>query len=159
MWWIWMCLYLVGCTNDTAVGNMIKRCYKKTILYSSACSDKNTKFYYYYNFSRIFSETKTRFLEHQCSMSLRFSWLLCLSLFHPSLYLLNSFCACFLPVPLITILYFFVDYLNVCDDISVKQLRYIDHLHAYNRQLNMVRIWCKKPPRCLLNKLNSITNK
>ena len=50
-----------------------KRCYKKTKLYCSTCSDKNDKFYCCHGFSRISSETRIFFLEHQHSMSPFFS--------------------------------------------------------------------------------------
>ena len=46
-----------------------KRCYKKTRLYCSTCSDKNNRFYYYHGFSRIVSEARTSFLQHQHYMS------------------------------------------------------------------------------------------
>ena len=75
------------------------RCYKKKRFYWSTCSDNSKKFYYCHGFSRISSETRTSFLEHQHSISHCFGWFLCLYTFHPLLYLLNSFCACFLPVP------------------------------------------------------------
>ena len=68
-----------------------KRCYKKTRFYCSTCSDKNKRFYYCHGFSRISSDPKTFFLEHQHYMSQCFSWLLCLSPFYPLLYLLNFF--------------------------------------------------------------------
>ena len=41
----------------------------------------------------------------------------------------------------------FVDYLNACDDIPARQLNYNNHLHAYNRLLNMGMIWYNPPPR------------
>ena len=41
------------------------RCYKKTRLYWSTCSDKKRKFNYCHGFSMISSETSTCFLEHQ----------------------------------------------------------------------------------------------
>ena len=91
-----------------------KRCYKNTRFYCSTCSDKNQKFYHCHGFYRINSETRTCFLEHQHYMSQFFFWLLCFSPLYYLLYLLNSFCACFLPITLITpfnILYVWSDWL------------------------------------------------
>ena len=67
------------------------RWYKKTRLYCSTCSDEDKKFYYCLGFSKISLATRTCFLEHQHSMSLRYSWLLSLSPFHHLPYLLNFF--------------------------------------------------------------------
>ena len=53
----------------------------------------------------------------------------------------------------------FVDCLNECDDIPLRQIIFTDHLHSYNRLLKIGMIWCTLPPHCLLNKLTSITNK
>ena len=86
----------------------------------------------------------TCFLEHQYSMSLLHSWLLCLFPFHPLLYLLNLFCACFLPVPLITPCIVSVDCLNACNDSPFIQLICTGNIHAYNRQLKKGMIWCKE---------------
>ena len=77
-------------------------------------------------------------------MSLGYGWLLCLSPFHPLLYLLNLFCACFLPVSLITPCIVFVDCLNACDDIPIKKLNYTRNIHAYERKLKKSMIWCKE---------------
>ena len=79
-----------------------KICYKKTRLYCSTCSDKGRKFYYCHDFYRISLEKRTWFMEHQHCIDQRFCWLLCFSPFNTLLYLLNSFYACFLHVPLIT---------------------------------------------------------
>ena len=91
------------------------RCYKKTRFYCSTCTDEDNKFYYCQGFYSITVETRTCFLEHQHTMSLGYGWLICLSPFHPLLYLLNLFCACFLSVPFITPCIVFVHCLNVCD--------------------------------------------
>ena len=77
-------------------------CCKKTRFYCSTCSDMKNRIYYCHGFSMISSGTRTWFLEHQHYISQLFGWLLCLSPFHPFLYLLNLFCACFIPVSLIT---------------------------------------------------------
>ena len=45
------------------------RCYKKMRFYRFTWSDKKDKTYYCNDFSRIISETRTCFLEHQHSMS------------------------------------------------------------------------------------------
>ena len=97
-----------------------KRFYKKTRFYSSTCSDEYKKFYYCQGFSKISIATRTCFLGNQHSISLGYGWLLCLYPFHPLLYLLNLFCACFLPVPLITPCIVFVDCLNACDESPVR---------------------------------------
>ena len=79
-----------------------KICYKNKRFYCSTCSDEDKNFYYCQDFSKINLPTRTCFLEHQHYISLGYGLLLCLSSFHLLLYLLNLFCACFLPVPLIT---------------------------------------------------------
>ena len=107
------------------------RCYKNTRFYCSTCSDEDKKFYYCQGFSKISLVTRTCFLEHQHSVSLGYGLLLCLSPFHPLLYLLNLFCACFLPVPLITPCIVFLNCLNACDDSHVRQIRCTGNLHAY----------------------------
>ena len=127
------------------------------MLYCSTCSDKRKKFYYCHGFYRIKSYTRNWFLEHQHSMSQFFSWLLCLSTFHYLLYLLKLFCAFFLPLILTSlcnisyvlsdwnfdlILFFYC--LNACDYIPAIQIICNEHLHSYNRLLNMGMIWCKK---------------
>ena len=129
-----------------------KRCYKKTWFYCCTCSDEDKKFYYCHGFSEISLVTRTCFLEHQHSVSLGYVWFLCLSPFHTLLYLLNFFCACLLPVPLITPCIVFVDCLNACDDSPVRELICTGNLHAYYRQLNKGMILCKeKKMDCLLN--------
>ena len=114
------------------------------MFYFSTCSDEDKKSCYCHGFSRISLATRTCFLEHQHSMSLRFGSLLCLSSFHPLLFLLNLFCYCFLPVPFITPCIVFVDCLNECDEIPVIKLSCNGHLHAYERQLKNGMILCKK---------------
>ena len=136
-----------------------KRYYKKTRFGFSTCSYKNTKLYYCHGFSRINSEKSTFFLERKFSLSQYFSLLLCLSPFHPLLYLFKSFCAFFLPVPFITILNCFFYFFNTCCDSLVRQLICTDHLHYYNRLLKMGMIWCQKTHHCLLNPSTPITNK
>ena len=129
-----------------------KRCYKNKMFYCSTCSDEDKKFYYCQGFSKISSVTRTCFLKHQHYMSLDYGWLLCLSPLHPLLYLLNLFCACFLPVPLITPYIVFVDCLNVCYDSPVRHLSCTVNLHARDRQLKNGMIWCKGGKlHCLLN--------
>ena len=129
-----------------------KRFYKKTWFYCSTFSDKDKKFYDCHGFSKTSLGTSTCFLEQQHSMSLGYGWLLFLSPFHPLLYLLNLFCACFLPVPLIAPCIFFVDSLNACDNSPVRQLSCTVNLHAYGRQLKKGMIWCKEEKlHCLLN--------
>ena len=49
------------------------RCYKKIRFYCSTLSNEDKKFYYFHRFSRISLATETFFLEHQNSMSLRYS--------------------------------------------------------------------------------------
>ena len=128
------------------------RFYKKTRFYFSTCSDGDKKFYYCHGFSKISLATRTCFLEHQHSMLLRYGWLLCLYPFRHLLYLLDLFCACFLPVPMISHFIFFVDFLNACDDILIRQLRCTGNLHAYDKQLKKGMIWCKGgKTHCLLN--------
>ena len=107
------------------------------------------EFYYFHGFSRISLATRTCFLGHQHYMSLRYSWLLCLCLFRPFLFMLNLFCVCFLPVPMITPYIVFVDCLNACDDIPVIQLICTGHIHAYDRRLKRDMINAKKP-HCLI---------
>ena len=63
---------------------------------------KTRNFIIVMGFPKISLVTGTYFLEHQHSMSLGYGLLLCLSPFHPLLFLLNFFCACFLFVALIT---------------------------------------------------------
>ena len=46
----------------------LKICYKNTRLYCSTCSYEEKIFYYCYGISRVNSEPRTCFLEHQCSM-------------------------------------------------------------------------------------------
>ena len=65
-------------------------CYKNTRLYWSTCSDKDKKFYYFHGSSRINSEMRTCFMEHQYYMEQIFSWLLCLPPFYTLLYPLKS---------------------------------------------------------------------
>ena len=50
MFWRNICLWKIESTEDTAVWNTIKICYKKTRFYWSTCSDKNKKFYYCHGF-------------------------------------------------------------------------------------------------------------
>ena len=95
-------------------------CYKKTRFYCSTCSGEEKKFYYCQGFSSISLATSNWFLEHQHYMSLGYGWLLCLSHFHPLLYLLNLFCDCFLSVPLITTCIVFFYCLNACDECLVR---------------------------------------
>ena len=106
-------------------------------------------------------------------MSQFFSWLLCFYPFHPLFYLLNSFCASFIPITSITscnipcvcsdwnfdlVLFFY--WLNACGQIPVRHIKFTDHIHAYNSLLNMGMIRYKKtPPHFLLNQLTSITKK
>ena len=59
--------------------------YKNTRFYCSTCSDEDKKFF------KISLVTRTCFLGHQHSMSLRFGLFLCLHPFHPLLYLLNLY--------------------------------------------------------------------
>ena len=108
-------------------------------------------------FSRVNPEKSSCFLEHQCFMSQCFSLLLCLPPFHTILYLLNLFCAFFLPVPLITPCIVFVDCFNACDYISVRQISCTVHLHAYVIKLKKGMLWCKKHSHCLLNPSTHIT--
>ena len=113
---------------------------------------KTRNFIIVMGFPKISLVTRTCFLEHQHSMTLGYGWLLCLSPFRPLLYLLNLFCACFLPVPLIAPCIVFVDCLNACDGCPVRQLSCTGNLHAYDRQLKKGMIWCKeKKLHCLLN--------
>ena len=128
------------------------RCYKKTRFYWSTCSNEDKIFYYCHGFPKVSLATSNFFLEHQHSMSLRYGWLLCLSPFHTLLYLLNLFCACFLPVPMITPCIVFVDCLNACDDSPVIQLSCTGNLHSYDRQLKKgIILWKRKKNHCLLN--------
>ena len=76
--------------------------YQKTRFYWFTCSEKDKKFYYCHGFSRINLETSNWFMEHQSCMEQMFSLLLCLYPFNTLIYLLNSFCSGFLPIPLIT---------------------------------------------------------
>ena len=122
------------------------RCYKNTRLYCFTCSNEAKKFYYCYGVFRINSETKTCFLEHQCSISQYFCWLLWLSIFHTLLYLLDLFCPWFLPVPLIPPYIFLVDCLNGYDKRLVIKISLTGHIHAYHRQLKKGIILCKKNP-------------
>ena len=69
--------------------------------------------------------------------------------FHTLLYLLNLFCAFFLPVPFITpcnipyvcydllfdIFVVVFDCLNACDNSPVRHLSFTRHIHSYNRLL------------------------
>ena len=136
MFWRKICLWKVESTEDTVVEKHgRKTCYKKTRFYCSICSDENKKFYYCQGFSRISIATSTCFLKRQHSMSLGYGWLMCLSPFHTLLYLLNLFCLCFLPVPLITPCIVFVDCFNACDDRPVIRLSYNVNLHSYDSQL------------------------
>ena len=66
---------------------------------------------------------------------------------------LFSFCSIFRHLVL-----FFVDCLNLCDEIQVRHIVCTGHLHALNRLINMGMIWYKKN-YCLLNKLTSLTDK
>ena len=134
-----------------------KRFYKETRLYWSTWSDKDKKLYYCHYFSRINSETRTCFMEHQHRTEQRSRWLLCLSPFHTLLYLLNFFVLAFFLLhwslhviirmsALIEIftLYFFVECLNVCNYRLVRQLIHTDHINAYNMLFYMGMIWYKK---------------
>ena len=93
--WRKMILTVAGQKEDTALGNMIKICYKKARLYFSTCSNKDKKIYHCRGFSRINSETRTCVMEHQYCMEQIFSWLLCLYPFYHLLYLLKSFLCLF----------------------------------------------------------------
>ena len=113
-----------------------KICYEKIRFYCSTCYDEDKKFYYCHGFYNISLVTTNCFLEHQHYMSLGYCLLFCLPPFHPLLYLLNFFCACFLPVTMITPCIVFVHCLNACGDNPVRHIGYTGNLHAYVRQLN-----------------------
>ena len=144
MLWRNIFLWKLGCTEDTVVGNMVEKDATKTQVSIAPNSLIRTKYLYCHGCSRISSETRTCFLEHQHYMSPFFSLFLCLSPFHTLLYLLNLFCACFIPISLITPCIVFVYCLNKCYDSSFIQLSCTGHLHAYDRQLNKGMIWWTK---------------
>ena len=98
----------------------IKR-YKNTRFYWSTWYDKDKNFYYCYGFSRNNSETSTCFMENKNCTEQRFRWFFCLSPFNPLLYLLNSFFACFIPVPLITP----CNNLYVCSDYNFESVLFL----------------------------------
>ena len=132
-----------------------KRCYKNTRFYFSTCSDEDKKFYYCHGFSNIILETRNCFLEHQHYISRRYVLLLCLSPFHPLIYLLNLFCACFLPVPTITPFIVFVDCLNACGNSPARQLICNGNIHAYERQLKKSMIGFKEKTPLLTKSVHS----
>ena len=120
---------------------------QKTRFYFSMCFDKYKKLYYCRGFLRNETHIITRLVEHQRFMEKIFSWFLCLSPFHPSLYLLKSFSCLFSSCSIDHSLFqsfhmiwlkfwpctFYIDCLNACDDSSSRQLICTDHLHGYNR--------------------------
>ena len=128
-----------------------------TRFYWSTCSDKNKKITIVVGFPVLIQRQglaswNINIICHNFSVD-------CCVLypFHTLLYLLNSFCACFIPVPFIAtynmsyiccdwnldlVLFFYC--LNACDDIPIRQVICTNHIHSYNRLLKMVKIWCKK---------------
>ena len=135
------------------------RCYKKTRFYCSVCSDKDRKRYCCHEFSRVNSDTMTCFMEHQNCTEKIFSRLLCLYPLYPLLYLLNSFCACFIPVidnylfQSLCLLWLkclpftlLVDCLNACDYSPVREIICTDNIHYYKIILKMGMIWWNPHP-------------
>ena len=147
IWWRNICLWNVGCTDDTVVGNMIKKYATKRQGYiAPRALIRRRYFIIVVGFPGLVQRQGLASWNINILCHHFFSWLLCLSPFHTLLYLLNLFCACFLHVSLITTCFVFVDFLNSCDDSPVRQLRCTGHIHSYDRQLKKGVIWCKKNP-------------
>ena len=74
----------------------------------------------------------------------------------PSFTLPVELVLCLFPsCPIYHSLYFFIDFLNACDDIPFRQIRYTGNLHAYNRQLKKGMIWCKEKNPLLTKSVHS----
>ena len=129
-------LYWCGKNNQ-------KRCYKNTRFYWSTFSDNNAKFYYCHIFPGLFQiQVLAYWIINNLCRNVSVDCCVCLtSILY--FYLLKYFCAFFLPVPLIPILYFF-KCLNACDDSPVRHIRCNYHIHSCKVLLKIGIIWWKK---------------
>ena len=160
MFWIWMCLSLVGYVEDTAVGHTIKKDATKRQGYIFPHDLIRTwNFIFIMGFPgliqrKVLSSWNINVLCHNVSVDCfvclpSILYFTCWTRFVLVFFLFHWSPSC--------IIIFYC--LNACDNSPVRNLSFTDHIHSFNRLPNMGMIRCKKNPHCLLNPLTSISNK
>ena len=145
-----------GWKEDTALGKVTKNIQKKTRFYRSTCSDKYTILYHCHGFSVtiqrwVIASFKINIVGNFFQLIgvldslIYFIWPVELILFLFSSYSIDS--TLFQSLCLLCLKFWpclvFIYCLNIFYDIPFRHISCNDHLHAYNRFLNMGMIWCK----------------